>query len=301
MPETEGSPAVGTADLHGSTIAIETGKGEKTTFELVRLGTLKEFETVKQALEEKARALALSISNNDSLRDQVAKALERAEESSKAYVAEKEAREDSNEERGRLHGLLESEKETSADLNGKLNADRARLTELQAELQDACQELRRRVHVENALRQAEATLVTRAQELNAKDSELEDLMSTKSSLEETNTALEVSEKELCEAKAEHERTGNALSTEKEVSAELTKANQGLAEGIQRQKDTIANLTAAFEAEESVSAQLTVERDRHAQGRDASQQAFADLKAELLKHAGCMSDVLDAMHEKLAGE
>ena len=40
-----------TADLHGSTIQIDTGKGEKTTFELVRVGTLKEFETVKGALE----------------------------------------------------------------------------------------------------------------------------------------------------------------------------------------------------------------------------------------------------------
>ena len=255
MPETEGSP-VGTADLHGSTIAIETGKGEKTTFELVRLGTLKEFETVKDALVKAQDDLALAKASLDTSKGQRAQMSEQLAAANEAYKAEKEARADSEDERGRLNGLLESvraARQAAIDANASLTSE---LDKAQVELQDACQELGHRVHVENALRQAEATLSTRAQELNAKDSELEDLMSAKSSLEETNTALEVAQKELCEARAEHADAHVVLT------ADLGTARQEC---------------------------------------DVSRAALSDLKAELLKHAGCMSDVLDAMHEKLTGE
>lgn len=261
--DSEGKAVMVMATLHGTTIEIKMPDDHRETFELARVGTLKEFETVKTALEEKARALQLSIGNNDSLRAQVKDALAKAEESSKAYVAEKEAREDSNEERGRLHGLLESEKETSAVLNGKLNADRARLTELQAEF--ATTERVYRETREEVAGLATALASVRAARQAAIDanasltSELDNLMHAKSSLEETNTALEVSQKELCECRA------------------------------------------SLGAEERAHMATGKECGKACYEREKSNATLADLKAELLKHAGCMSDVLDAMHEKLTGE
>lgn len=77
------------ADLHGSTIDIDTGDGQKRTFELVRVGTIQEFDTTKSALEGSRRAVGLSVKENDSLRSQVKDALAKAEKSSEAYVVEK--------------------------------------------------------------------------------------------------------------------------------------------------------------------------------------------------------------------
>lgn len=84
MPPEEGN-AMPTADLHGSTIQIETGKGEKTTFELVRVGTLKEFETVKGALAT-SRAAEQSLDGlNEDLKGKVAHANELLEAAEAAY------------------------------------------------------------------------------------------------------------------------------------------------------------------------------------------------------------------------
>lgn len=251
------------ATLHGTTLTIRMPDGHEETFEVARLGTLKEFETVKAALASESVVRVKAVEANAGLLAQINDAGAKLADAYEAYKAEKE---------------------TSADLNGKLNDDRARMTGLatalasaradSAKIAESYDDVKERFeelakdHVargnelDSARNGHEAAKAARQAALDANatlTAELENLMSAKSSLEETDTALEVSEKELCEAKAERD----------------------------------AALVAFRKLDEC--------RVNSLMEQDASKQALADLKAELLKHAGCMSDVLDAMHEKLTGE
>lgn len=252
-----------TGDLHGSTIQIETGKGEKTTFELVRIGTVKEFETVKAALAtSKAAAESLDGLNSD-LQVKLAHKEEVRFASEAAYTAEKEAREDSNEERGRLHGLLESEKELGETLLAERDKARTALANTSSQLASE-----KTAH--------EAT----GRDLGSARAELKDLMTVKEALEQTQTTLDVRDKELCEERESHT---------------VTMANH---DRYRKERDDIK---AAFGSLTERQARGERELLYATRERDASRAAMADLKAELLKDADSLSVVLDALHEKLTGE
>ena len=147
---------VGTADLHGSTIRIDTGNGEKTTFELVRVGTLKEHKVVKAALETSRDDVELGRVSLITAKQKLASMTEKRDAAEAAYSTEKE---------------------------------------VSAELTKAIQGL-----AEGIQRQKD-TIFTMTRELESANAELSGLMTVKASLEETNTALETSERHLCESRA----------------------------------------------------------------------------------------------------
>jgi chromosome segregation ATPase len=210
MPEEKGTD-MGTADLHGSTIDIETGKGEKTKFELVRLGTLKELKTLADALSEQQRVSSNQESEIDRGRAKIGQLNDKLAAAEAAYKAEKEARKGADsliEAMKRESEELEAQK---AELAGALDdeklaieAFRTTTSELRAQLDNAKKDNAEvRGHLACA-KSAVANEMERSQELHhdleMARGEVDDLMSVKASLEETNTALEVKEKELCESR-----------------------------------------------------------------------------------------------------
>lgn len=154
------------ADLHGSTIAIETGDGGKTTFELGRLGTAAEFETVKAALETAKQDIA---GMDAEIVRMVEKERATTQRLSNADAAYKEAKEANTEGSKQL---------------AELRAEVARLTEL-AYVQGAREGLTEREHREGIVRDFQKI----SREKNDLRSELENLRSDKESLEEADAEL----------------------------------------------------------------------------------------------------------------
>lgn len=223
------------ATMHGTQMTITEDDGNKTTYELVRVGTLKEHETVRAALETETGVRKSAQALHSEFQAKLTAQAEKLATADAAYLAEKETSE------GLRLGLAGAEAAFRASESGYADLT----TELEA-----------------ARESVQSSLAV----IKDKDAEIEALMTTKASLEETNTALEVSQKELCEA-----------------------------------REMIENLEAAFEAEESVSAQLTVERDRYGSERDVSRQALADLKAELLRESEGIMSYFKMLHETYGGE
>ena len=228
----EKGPDMGTADLHGSTIQIETGKGEKTTFELVRVGTLKEFETVKAALAT-SRAAEQSL---DDLRSDLAARLVKSGETrvaaEAAYKAEKEnstalavergkqdielttARDDlesAHEEYRALHALFaakDAERESANSANAEFQVVNHRMTAELDAAHKACDNVNEQLREEKVI---SAQLQTDHDNIIDTSGELltglrEELAARKTrcdhELEGRNTALQVSQKELCESREE---------------------------------------------------------------------------------------------------
>lgn len=256
MPATEGSPAVGTADLHGSTIAIETGKGEKTTFELVRLGTVKEFETVKDALGEcRHKEDSFGVRIRD-LEANLAASTEKLAAADEAYRAEKENGTALAVERGKQDSEL-------ALAIASLETARGQRAQM-SELLDVTRE-----SLEASLTDARA--------------ELDNLMSAKSSLEETNTALEVSEMKLC-------------ASQEAFDAAMTERNRYR----QERDDTKAAFASLTDRHARCETDL-VTADRAA---SESQAHFDTLRAQMVdffeKERGGIDAVMQLL-EKLSGE
>ena len=179
-----------TADMHGGEVSFKDREGNEVGFEMVRIGTSKEFDTVKLALAEAKKnheAVAQNykdcLASKDGLREKLATA-------DAAYTAEKEKVKQLGEQLADRRDELTAAQDASAALGGQLsdaNEERGRLNGL----------------LESARTGHEAAKAARQAALDANaslTSELEDLMTVKASLEETNTALDVSEKELCESR-----------------------------------------------------------------------------------------------------
>lgn len=191
MPDELKGTVVGTADMRGGEVTFKDREGNEVGFEMVPRGMTKEFDTVKAALANAELTITQEKHAVAALEQNTVKMAEKLATADAAYLAEKESSAalrasldgtrvelaDSDEERGRLHGLLDSEKAASAQLQEEIReGDKARLE----------------------LRNANAGLSDEKQRLC---SELENLMQTKAQLEETNTALETSERHLCESRA----------------------------------------------------------------------------------------------------
>ncbi|MDK1020190.1 MAG: hypothetical protein QGD90_00950 [Candidatus Hydrogenedentes bacterium] len=167
-----------TADMHGGTVEFKDRDGRPVGFELVRIGTLKEFETVKAALEnaqDDAKPCQVSLVTAKHKNVELARELVTADDS--------------------YRDLKERFNELAKD-------HIARGGDLESARSELDQEQERRKDGDHDLEMARA--------------EIEDLMTVKASLEETNTALEVSQKELCESRAEFAASERAhLATGKE--------------------------------------------------------------------------------------
>lgn len=200
------------ADLHGSKIAIDTGDGHKETFELVRVGTVKEFETVKAALANRDEDLKAAGRENGASLDKWQTASQKLVTTERAYKAEKEKNAEGSkqlsvikaesdelrEERTELLSHIKTRDATVNELRDTLAEEqevRAKAIEDYATMDRAYRVLREDFNKRDlecqALEDSNAKLCQRVADAQA---ELEDLVPVKAQLEETNTALEVSQK-----------------------------------------------------------------------------------------------------------
>jgi chromosome segregation ATPase len=169
-------------DLHGTSVDFRDRDGNAVGFEFVRVGTMREFETVKAAHKERGRILDNIAAQRDGLQAKLDAA---------------------NEEYRKLHALFAAEDAERDNLQREV----ARLTEL-AYVQGGREGLTEREHREAIVQDFQKI----SREKNELRAELDNLMSVKASLEETNTALEVRDKELREA-TEQRDASNATLTE----------------------------------------------------------------------------------------
>ena len=242
----EGDQDMGTADLHGSTIKIETGKGEKTTFELVRVGTVKEFETVKEALDNARDDAELRQVSLETAKAKSAGLTAKLDAAITTYHAAKDDVTELSAKVADANGRWNTQMETNARLTRELAEAETRVGTLAedhaaalANLETANekivsthewgaaavareQALKDRLaaaqseheHTGNALAAEKTAHEATGRELGNARAELEDLLSVKASLEESTTALEVRDKELCELREERDGTVKRLVNER---------------------------------------------------------------------------------------
>jgi len=270
-----------TADMHGGTVeASEEGikftdnKGNPVAFETCRLGTLKELETMRGAYENASACVELHLASLETTQAKLAAMTEKRDVAEAAYLSLKtetqalltnadknckELRATVAAKDGELETAGEAYKaveDANANLVAAYEAEESVSAQLRAELAES------------------ADTHTKLCELvSDKNAEIEDLLSVKAQLEETSTALEVSQKELCEAR--------------EALADATKANEGHRDAYSVLQDTHARCETSL---------ITSDRQR-----DASRQALADLKAELLTEGDRFKTILDTIAEKISGE
>ena len=266
-----------TADMHGGTVeASEEGikftdnKGNPVAFETCRLGTLKELETEKAALATANAEIATRGQGIASLHEKLAAMAEKRDVSEAAYKAEKEVSAELTKANQGIAEGIQRQKDTIADLTAELRdlkinlqTQRAATSEVASELANAKESLEQK---NGALDQRTADVDSLITQRDVARAELENLLTVKASLEETSIALEVSQKELCEAR--------------EALADATKANQGY-----------------IDEHVAVTSELGTARGE----LNTSRKALADLKAELLTEGDRFKTILDTIAEKIAGE
>ncbi len=223
MPDDAKGTQVGTADMHGGEVTFKDRQGNEVGFEMVPLGTGREFDVVKAALENRDQQLRILTDEAHALRDKLDATDQHLADADAAYKAEKEKAAKLETERNHAKTEMDAARDTlAAERSEHERTGNALSTEkeVSAELTTANQGL-----AEGIQRQKD-TIATTIRELANANAELSDLMTVKASLEETNTALKVSQKELC---AERDVSKRILEERKLVVMERNESRQALAE------------------------------------------------------------------------